>query len=97
MPFIKTQHTQVLNPGKLYLYLAAGKPVVSTAVSPELIALKDEIFLAEEATAFVAQIDRALAAAATNIEARRRMAAANDWGEKTKQMVALLEGLCAAR
>jgi len=97
MPFIKTQHTQVLNPGKLYLYLAAGKPVVSTAVSPELIALKDEIFLAEDAAAFVAQIGRALAASATGIEARRRVAAANDWGEKTKQMVALIEGLYARR
>jgi glycosyltransferase involved in cell wall biosynthesis len=91
MPFIKTQHTQVLNPGKLYLYLAAGKPVVSTAVSPELMAMADEIFLAEEATTFVAQIDRALAVTATGVEARRRVAAANDWQEKTRQMVALIE------
>jgi len=95
MPFIKTQHTQVVNPGKLYLYLAAGKPVVSTAVSPELMALANEIFLAEDATTFVAQIDRALAAATTGVEARRQVAAANDWQEKTRQMVDLLERLCA--
>jgi glycosyltransferase involved in cell wall biosynthesis len=97
MPFLKTQHTQVLNPGKLYLYLAAGKPVVSTAVSPELMAMTNEIFLAEDAASFVAQIDRALAAAATGVETRRRVAAVNDWQEKTGQMVALIEELLARR
>jgi hypothetical protein len=91
MPFIKTPHTQVVNPGKLYLYLAAGKPVVSTAVSPELRALQGVIFLAETAETFSAQINSALAAAKIQVEERRRFAAANDWGEKTNEMIALIK------
>lgn len=94
IPLLKNDLTRFLNPNKLYEYFAAGKPVVSMALSPDLIALRDQVFLAADAAGFAAQIEPALATAVTGAEERRRLAAANDWQEKAKQVVALIEEVC---
>ncbi len=91
IPLLKNDLTRFLNPNKLYEYYAAGKPVVSMALSPDLIAMRDHVFLAEEAAGFAAQIEPALATAATHAEQRRNLAVENDWQEKAKQMVALIQ------
>jgi len=64
------------------------------ALSPDLIAMRDHVFLAEDAAGFAAQIKLAPATAETHAEERRRLAVANDWQEKAKQMVELIEALC---
>ena len=91
IPLLKNDLTRFLNPNKLYEYFAAGKPVVSMALSPDLIAMRDHVFLAEEAAEFAAQIEPALATAATLAEQRRNLAVENDWQEKANQMVALIQ------
>ena len=91
IPLLKNDLTRFLNPNKLYEYFAAGKPVVSMALSPDLIAMRDHVFLAEEAAEFAAQIEPALATAATHAEQRRNLAVENDWQEKANQMVALIQ------
>jgi glycosyltransferase involved in cell wall biosynthesis len=91
IPFVKNKLTRGVNPNKLYEYLAAGKAVVSVDISPEVSALKDEIFLAEDHESFVEQINAALRAANERMTQRRQIAQANDWQEKTKQMVAVIE------
>jgi len=97
IPLLKNELTRFLNPNKLYEYFAAGKPVVSMALSPDLIALRDQVFLAEDAAGFAAQIEPALATADTRTAERRRLAVANDWQEKAKQMVDLIEKVCVIR
>jgi glycosyltransferase involved in cell wall biosynthesis len=97
IPLRKNDLTRFLNPNKLYEYFAAGKPVVSMALSPDLIALREHVFLAEEADEFSAQIEPALATIETRAEERRRLAAANDWQEKAKQMTALIGEVCLSR
>jgi len=67
------------------------------ALSPDLIARRDHVFLAEDAAGFAAQIEPALATAETHADERRRLAVANDWQEKAKQMVALIEEVCRHR
>jgi hypothetical protein len=47
------------NPVKLYEYMAAGKPVVASAM-PEVVAATDLIYIAGEQEDFVRQIERAL-------------------------------------
>jgi len=94
IPLRKNDLTRFLNPNKMYEYFAAGKPVVSIALSPDMAAMGDHLFLAEDAASFAAQIEPALATAEARAEERRRLAAANDWQEKSKQMVALIEEVC---
>ncbi len=94
IPLLKNDLTRFLNPNKLYEYFSAGKPVVSMALSPDLIALREHVFLADNAAEFAAQIEPALATATARAEERRRLAAANDWQEKAKQMAGLVEKLC---
>jgi glycosyltransferase involved in cell wall biosynthesis len=94
IPLLKNDLTRFLNPNKLYEYYAAGKPVVSMALSPDLIAMREHVFLAEDAAGFAAQIEPALATAAARVDEHRRLAVANDWQEKAKQMEALIEEVC---
>ncbi|MDZ7363256.1 MAG: glycosyltransferase [candidate division KSB1 bacterium] len=94
IPLRKNELTRFLNPNKLYEYFAAGKPVVSMALSPDLIALRDHVFLAENADEFAALIEPALATIETRAAERRRLAAANEWQEKAKQMAALIGEVC---
>jgi glycosyltransferase involved in cell wall biosynthesis len=95
IPLLKNELTRFLNPNKLYEYFAAGKPVVSMALSPDLIAMREHVFLAEDAASFAAQIEPALATTQSRAEERRHLAAANDWQEKAKQMAGLIEEVCA--
>lgn len=94
IPLLKNELTRFLNPNKLYEYFAAGKPVVSVALSPDLIAMREHVFLAEDAASFAAQIEPALATANALAEERRRLAMVNDWQEKANQMTALIEEVC---
>ncbi len=91
IPLLKNDLTRFLNPNKLYEYYAAGKPVVSMALSPDLIAMREHVFLATDAAEFATQIEPALATAAAHAEERRRLAVANDWQEKANQMIALIQ------
>jgi teichuronic acid biosynthesis glycosyltransferase TuaH len=85
IPFRLTSLTAGVNPNKLYEYLAAGLPVVSTPFSPEVSAEADLVALARDAEGFVLTCDRLLSArrddaARVRLEARASaVASAHDW------------------
>jgi glycosyltransferase involved in cell wall biosynthesis len=88
-----------VHPKKCYEYLAAGRPVVATAL-PALVALAEAgtpIRVAGGVTGFAAAIDAALAEAGrVELAGRRRsVAEANSWPARGDQLRGLLAGLVA--
>jgi GT2 family glycosyltransferase/glycosyltransferase involved in cell wall biosynthesis len=77
IPFIINELTSCTNPVKVYEYLSAGKPVVATRM-PELEAIADQVYLAEGAPQFVAQLEHALDDARRGGRAAARSAWARD-------------------
>jgi len=73
IPFRRTTLTAGVNPNKLYEYLAAGLPVVSTPFSPEVEAQADLVSLAQTPREFVAACDRMLSLRGDD-DARSRLA-----------------------
>lgn len=59
IPFIINDLTLCTNPVKVYEYLAAGKPVVATAM-PEVVLIEEKVFIASDAEAFSLSIEKAM-------------------------------------
>jgi teichuronic acid biosynthesis glycosyltransferase TuaH len=91
IPFQLNTLTAGVNPNKLYEYLAAGVPVVSTPFSPEVEADADTVALAGDAPAVVAACERLMGmrgdgAARARMEARMsEIASAHDWNRIAKE------------
>ena len=91
IPFRLTTLTAGVNPNKLYEYLAAGLPVVSTPFSPDVEADADVVALAGDAPGFVAACERFLAqqkdaGAQARMTARAgEIASAHDWGRIARE------------
>lgn len=62
IPFIINPLTEHTDPVKVYEYLAAGRPVVSTRL-PEIERLSDVVIFADDAESFSAALDAAIAVA----------------------------------
>ncbi len=90
IPHRVTPFTESLNPIKIYEYLATGLPIVSTPVAT-VRELPDVVYLAHDATEFVASAEVALAERDDGRRARRRtLAKENSWQQRvTDVMVAL--------
>lgn len=81
IPFRINSLTNSVNPIKLFEYLAAGKPVVSTPI-PEVEQYSNVVDIAEGADGFLAAIERAVSATGKDpaaIAARQATAKANSW------------------
>lgn len=94
IPFRHLPLTAATNPVKLYEYLAAGRPVVSTTL-PELLGLEGvDVFCADTPEAFVAQLERALAVAddPARVRVRQAWAQTHDWSSRVDALLPLLEG-----
>jgi len=79
IPFRVNELTKSTNPVKLYEYLSAGKPVVSTRL-PELEIYKDYIYLADTKEEFLIRIEEALREDDETIKRKRiELAKENDW------------------
>jgi len=91
IPFRLTTLTAGVNPNKLYEYLAAGLPVVSTPFSPEVKQDTDVVAPAVDAAALVSACDRFLAvsgddAGRARMEAKAgSLASAHDWNGIAKE------------
>lgn len=83
---------QGINPNKIYQYLAAGLPVVSTPVL-DLPESPPDLLYASDAASMVTAVHAALAASATEDDrARRRAAAAaHDWNALATRLVSEIE------
>ena len=98
IPFIVDPLTEAVNPIKLREYLAAGRPVVSTAI-PEVVPYGDVVALAEAPAEFADAVVRALGNPDSDTEearARRRERVAGDsWDAAAARVEQLLDGLMA--
>ena len=95
-PHCMSEFTESLNPIKLWEYLAAGKPIVSTSVAgfrdyPHLV------HLAASPNAFVAACRDALREPASSGPARRAEAQRHTWDARLDCVLSILEGLRDAR
>jgi glycosyltransferase involved in cell wall biosynthesis len=89
IPFRVYKLTEAVNPTKLYEYLAAGKPVVSTKL-PELESNDQVIYLAKNHNEFLEFIGKALK---TKHDPAKffEIAYNNDWQHKALEMIDVIE------
>jgi glycosyltransferase involved in cell wall biosynthesis len=95
-PHLVTPFTESLNPIKLWEYLAAGLPIVSTDVAgfrdfPKLVRI------ANGPEEFESELRAALCEEPSLIEARRREAAKHSWDSRLEDIVKVLEQIGDAR
>lgn len=91
IPFVLNKLTIATNPVKVYEYLAAGKPVVSTDL-PELGPMSDVVRLADGPAKFELAIREAFKEKSNpeSVAKRREYAAANTWIERYRAFNSLI-------
>jgi glycosyltransferase involved in cell wall biosynthesis len=95
IPYRVDERAQHASPLKLYDYLAAGKPVVTTdyaAAHP----FKDVIRIVDSSGAFIGAVEDCLLEDGRLIAERRRIAADNTWEKRTEQLSCIIESQLAA-
>jgi glycosyltransferase involved in cell wall biosynthesis len=103
IPFIQNELTLNTNPIKMYEYLAAGKPVVSTDL-PEVSHYAGVVKVARSHQEFIAKIEDALrenrkptAIKQKNINERQQVARENNWDIRCTQSLAIIEEYLSMR
>lgn len=91
IPFTISPLTTAVNPVKLYEYLAAGQPVVSTAL-PEVERYAPLCYVTSDRVSFVRAAERAVCEARDDVRRarRRQVAAENTWTRRAAAFDALL-------
>ncbi|UFS69109.1 glycosyltransferase [Geomonas sp. RF6] len=89
IPFLKSRLTDHCNPLKLYEYLAAGLPVVSTDI-PEVSYFKDRVRIAGDAELFIDACDAAVAEGEVPRKARSVAMAGFSWDRRVETICMLL-------
>ncbi|QJC53873.1 glycosyltransferase [Paenibacillus albicereus] len=86
IPFLVNNLTLSTNPVKVYEYLASGKPVVSVAL-PELVAMKEVVYLANAYSEFEHYIQEALDESDVALqEKRKKFAKQNSWSSRYESL-----------
>jgi len=90
IPFRATPLTAAVSPVKLYEYLAAGRPVVSTPL-PSVLPFAREVFVGADRR-FLEAVDEAVASRHDEpaAESRRRRARAHTWDDRLDAILAAL-------
>ncbi|MDD2573898.1 MAG: glycosyltransferase [Bacillota bacterium] len=97
IPFKLNDLTASANPVKLYEYLAAGKPVVSTPI-PEVLKYKDVVSIAKEPAEFISTLEKSISENnPMNVQKRLRTARENSWEIRIEQMESIIEKALASR
>jgi len=87
IPFLCNTLTASIYPLKINEYLAAGKAVVSTAFSDDILGFAEYIYLAQDHTAFIGQIERALQENdPAMVQNRSALAETNSWAARIRQL-----------
>lgn len=91
IPFVVNTVTHSTSPCKLFEYMAGGKPVVITPMEESM--RYPGVLVAEDATGFSAQIDRALALGqdAAYLDTIHRVASENTWLARAAQILNALD------
>ncbi|AEE97100.1 MAG: hypothetical protein PWP48_912 [Clostridiales bacterium] len=92
IPFRKSGMTDAVNPVKLYEYLSAGKPVVSTDIYelediPFVSVSKNTDEFVKNITYWIESNDE------EHVKQRREFARANSWAERAKRVSDVLDGM----
>lgn len=91
IPYIINEETENLSPLKLYDFMAAGKPVVTTDF-PTAREFKDIVYVADRKETFTRRIDEALCEKDDSLYVkRRRTASQNTWDHRVSQLSRLIE------
>ncbi len=97
LPYRMNLETTHISPLKLYEYLAAGLPVVSTPI-PAARPFSSMVAIAGEPAAFRSAVSRALEADGPELKARRQaVAGANTWDHRVASISALIASALAQR
>jgi glycosyltransferase involved in cell wall biosynthesis len=87
LPYIANEHAYFRSPLKLYEYLAAGKPVVATS-NPEVIELRDWVYLANDREEWVTAVAAARHQdSSTRQQARHAFAQNHSWNSRVDEML----------
>lgn len=92
LPYVRTELTNNINPLKLKEYLATGRPVIATGL-PEIIKLKNLLFIANEPKDFLSHINK-LISAEYNYPSKKVQNYINKnetWKIKTQQLSQIVE------
>lgn len=89
IPFKINELTRSVNPNKLYEYLAAGKPVISTAL-PEVQKYDGTVYVAENYDEFLSYVHKALDST-HDLEKFLKIADENTWEERAKEMIDIIQ------
>jgi len=93
LPLRLSPYTQAMFPMKFFEYLAAGLPVVATAIDA-LGQFSEAALLCEpESAAFSKALEQALSGAGPDIDVRLTLAAEHTYLSRTQRMLRVLEGL----
>ncbi|WP_127590124.1 glycosyltransferase [Paenibacillus lautus] len=91
IPFKKNELTQATNPVKLYEYLAAGKPVISTELPEVRTVAGNIVTIANTEVQFEEAIEAALLESENSaIEQRQQFAELNNWGQRYEALDAYI-------
>lgn len=96
IPYSENAYTASVFPMKVFEYLAAGMPVVSTAL-PSLVDEVEHVEFADGPSEFADALCRALQTADEGRSARIRYAEGFSWARRTEQALGLLDDLAAGR
>lgn len=96
IPFKKTSMTASVNPIKMWEYMAAGIPVVSTAI-PEVKKYANLVYYSENEEDFIQNILRAFYEDVGKSEQRRALARENSWLIRAHQIVQIIENRLAEK
>ncbi|WP_443938043.1 glycosyltransferase [Pedobacter sp. MW01-1-1] len=93
IPFKKDEVSSTIFPIKLFEYLSAGKPVVSSNFNPDLKKITGELVeYADDVHSFSEALSKALANDTDDkIEQRKALAKENTWEKRTKQIEQIIE------
>ena len=91
LPLRLTPYTQAMFPMKFFEYLAAGLPVVATAIDALGQFTDASLLCAPEPEAFATALERALAGCGPDLTIRLALAAQHTYTARTRRMLAVLE------
>ncbi len=95
MPFARNEATRFISPTKTLEYMAGHTPIVSTSIPDVVRSYSERVHLADEAPAFVAAVEAALAetppARAARVVAENEVLAEQSWDSIAARMWALVE------